>query len=154
MLKKYNIVLSYVELEEMTYLHQVFMGLSNYCCEISFKLSPINLLMSPTETIRLHAVVPTLIRKYLEDYVEPSHPKYVIPKGMSVLILADSELYANPNEFDPEHFPAEQVKARETDTFLVFGDGPRNCIGARFGKLQSRIALALLVKNCRLNLAS
>ena len=85
--------------------------------------------------------------------------KYVIPKGMSVLIPAgavhrDPEVYANPNEFDPEHFSSEQMEARETASFLGFGDGPRNCIGARFGKLQSRIALALLVKNYRLSLAS
>ena len=32
-LKKHNTVLSYEALEEMIYLHQVFMGLSNYCCE-------------------------------------------------------------------------------------------------------------------------
>ena len=39
-LKKNNRELSYEALEEMTYLHQVFMGLPNYCCEISPKLSP------------------------------------------------------------------------------------------------------------------
>ena len=32
--------LSYKALEEMTHLHQVFMGKSNYCCQISSKLSP------------------------------------------------------------------------------------------------------------------
>ena len=66
----------------------------------------------------------------------------------------DPELYANPNEFDPKHFSVEEVEARETASFLGFGDGPRNCVGARFGKLQSHIALALLVKNYRLSLAS
>ena len=44
----------------------------------------------------------------------------LIPEGA---VHNDSELYANANEFDPEHFPAEQVKARETATFLGFGDG-------------------------------
>ena len=52
---------------------------------------------------------------------------------MSVLIPAgavhrDTELYANPNEFDPEHFSVEEVEARETASFLGFGDGPRNCV--------------------------
>ena len=68
---------------------------------------------------------------------------------MSVLIPAggvhrDPELYANPIEIDPEHFSVE----------VGFGDGARNCVGARFGELQSHIALALLIKNYRLSLAS
>ena len=36
-LKKHKGELSYEALEEITYLHQVFMGKSNYCCQISSK---------------------------------------------------------------------------------------------------------------------
>ena len=114
---------------------------------------------SPSETLRLHTVVPTLIRQCAEDYVVPGYPQYKIAKGMSVMVAAgalhrDPTIYARPTEFYPEHFAPDQVAARETASFLAFGDGPRNCIGARFGKLQSRIGLALLVKNYRLSLGS
>ena len=58
----------------------------------------------------------------------------LIPAGA---VHRDPELYANPNEFDPEHFSVEEVETRETASVLGFGDGPRNGGGARFGKLQS-----------------
>lgn len=38
-------------------------------------------------------------------------------------------LYAQPNQFRPDHFSEEEVSARPRSTFLTFGDGPRMCIG-------------------------
>ena len=82
----------------------------------------------------------------------PDNPKYVIKKDMPVLIPAsaihrDAQFYPNPNEFNPDHFTPEKVAARNSVEWLPFGDGPRNCIGMRFGQMQTRIGLTLLLKN-------
>lgn len=88
-----------------------------------------------------------------EDY-KPANTNVVIQKGTSVLIPAyeihhDERFYPNPDKFDPDRFLPEVWKARHPMTFLSFGDGPRNCIGMRFGRLQSRVGLAMLLKNYR-----
>lgn len=78
-------------------------------------------------------------------------PGYVIKKGMPVLIPAaaihrDERYYPNPLDFNPDNFSAERVAARDPILWLPFGDGPRNCIGKRFGLMQTVIGLALLLK--------
>lgn len=73
---------------------------------------------------------------------------------MNVLIPAiavhrDEEYYPNANEFNPDNFLPSKVQQRDSILYLPFGAGPRNCIGLRFGEMQSRLALALLVQNFR-----
>lgn len=91
-------------------------------------------------------------RECLEDYVVPGHPKYVIKKGMPVIIPAgamhrDEKLYPDPERFNPDNFTPERVRNRDSVEWLPFGDGPRNCIGMRFGEMQARIGLAKLITN-------
>lgn len=95
-----------------------------------------------------------LNRKALSDFVVPGYPKHVIKKGMSIIIPAaamhrDEKFYPNPDRFNPDNFTPERVKNRDSVEWLPFGDGPRNCIGMRFGEMQARIGLAMLVKNFR-----
>jgi len=78
------------------------------------------------ETLRLYTVLPVLNRECLEDYEVPGHPKYVIKKGMPVLIPCgamhrDEKLYANPNTFNPDNFSPERVKERDSVEWLPFG---------------------------------
>ncbi|XP_017468128.1 PREDICTED: probable cytochrome P450 6a21 [Rhagoletis zephyria] len=105
-----------------------------------------------SETLRLYTVLPILNRQCLEDYPVPGFPKYVIKRNMRVLIPAgamhrDPDLYTNPDKFDPEHFSPEKVAQRDVIEFLPFGEGPRNCIGMRFGQMQARVGLACLLSN-------
>nr|AID61394.1 cytochrome P450 [Calliphora stygia] len=127
---------NYDNLKNMTYLDQVL-----------------------SETLRKYPIVAQLNRQAAEDYVVPGHPQYVIKKGMPVLIPVlgiqhDPEFYPNPEEFDPERFAPEVAKQRDPMEYLPFGDGPRNCIGERFGKMQSRLGLASLIRNFRFSTCS
>ncbi|XP_073813620.1 cytochrome P450 6a9-like [Musca autumnalis] len=104
------------------------------------------------ETIRLYTIVVFLNRQALEDYAVPGHSKLVIKKGMPIIIPAgaihrDERYYPEPNVFNPDNFAPEKVSARDSVVNLSFGDGPRTCIGMRFGKMQTKIGLALMLKN-------
>lgn len=105
------------------------------------------------ETLRKYPPVPALQRVAQDNY-KVANSKLVIEKGTTVMIPAyqiqhDERYYPNPEKFDPDRFLPEAWKSRHPMTFLSFGDGPRNCIGMRFGRMQSRVGLAMLLKNYR-----
>uniref|UniRef100_W8BUW7 Cytochrome P450 6a9 n=1 Tax=Ceratitis capitata TaxID=7213 RepID=W8BUW7_CERCA len=111
-----------------------------------------------SETLRKHTIVPMLTRECLEDYPVPDHPGYEIKKGMFVVIPAvgihyDEDYYPNPEEFNPDNFTPEKVAARDSVEWLPFGDGPRNCVGLRFGLMQMRVGLAYLLKNFKFSVS-
>ncbi|XP_013112019.2 cytochrome P450 6a9 [Stomoxys calcitrans] len=126
-LGQYNQETTYESIKEMKYLKQVI-----------------------DETMRLHTPLPVLNRVALEDYSVPGHPRYNIKKNMPVIIPClclhrDEEFYPNPDVFNPENFAAEKVALRDSTLHMPFGDGPRNCIGLRFAKMQIMVGLSLLL---------
>lgn len=103
------------------------------------------------ETLRKHSIVTNLIRHSLNDYAT-GDPKYVIPKDSMIMIPADSihrdpDIHPDPEKFDPERFSPEETQKRHPLTWLPFGEGPRNCIGLRFGKMQTYIGLSMLLRH-------
>lgn len=64
----------------------------------------------------------------------------------------DPTIYENPKKFNPKRFLSE--KAKSSCTFMPFGDGPRACIGYRFGILQVRIALVKLLQQFEVSTCS
>lgn len=133
-LKRHNGEWSYDSINDMHYV--------DYCIQESLKKYP---------------PAPNLIRVVTKDYDIPGHSGVVLKKGMIVnvpifAIHRDPVYYPEPEEYKPERFLPEEAAKRPSCSFLAFGEGPRNCIGMRFGLMQARIGLALLLKNFKFSL--
>ena len=121
------------------------------CLINTIKVFTIKILFYFPETLRLYGPVFQLFRTASRDYkLEKSN--LTIRKGTLTIIPiysihTDPEFYPDPEKFDPERFSEENKKNRHPMAHLPFGDGPRNCIGLRFGLMQSKIALAQLLLN-------
>ncbi|XP_074041330.1 probable cytochrome P450 6a20 [Leptinotarsa decemlineata] len=127
-LKKYNNEITYDALMEMHYLETVIY-----------------------ETLRKYPPLQFLLRKCTDNYKVPDS-NIVIEKGMVTIIPVlglhfDPEYYPDPEKFDPERFNAENKKTIPQFAWLPFGEGPRICLGLRFGMVQVKIGLISLLKN-------
>ncbi|KAL9913756.1 putative cytochrome P450 6a13 [Glossina fuscipes fuscipes] len=127
-LEKYNSQITYESLKEMTYMEQVF-----------------------NETLRKYPVAPLLPRVCVKDYRLPNSD-LILEKGLRVIIPIDAiqndpEYFKEPEKFNPDRFSsAAMPQTHPAFSFLPFGEGPRNCIGKSFGKLQAQIGLIMMLR--------
>ncbi|XP_072756852.1 probable cytochrome P450 6a17 isoform X2 [Anoplolepis gracilipes] len=103
------------------------------------------------ETLRKYPPLSFLMRQSTTSYTFDD-TKLNIPKGQKIWIPVfaihrDPDIYPKPDVFDPERFSDEGVKTRQAIHYLPFGDGPRNCIGARFAIFQTKIGLIRILRN-------
>nr|CAD7432091.1 unnamed protein product [Timema monikensis] len=101
------------------------------------------------ETLRKYPPLGWLNRECTSSFTLPGTP-CVLEKGTGIVISLlglhrDPRYYPDPDRFDPERFTEENKKSRPHCTYMPFGEGPRICIGLRFGLLQTKMALASLV---------
>nr|CAD7580213.1 unnamed protein product [Timema californicum] len=105
------------------------------------------------KTLRKYPPAPNLYRKCTVPYPIPG-TSITLEQGTRVLIPAyaihhDPEFYPDPEKFNPERFTEENKGSRPSCTYLPFGEGPRICIGVRFGLMQVKVGLATLVRHYR-----
>jgi cytochrome P450 family 6 len=102
------------------------------------------------ETLRKYPPVPFLTRECVKDYKIPDE-NIIIEKGTTVVLSVlgihyDEEYYPDPEKFDPERFTEENKNLRHHYSHIPFGEGPRLCIGMRFGLMQTKVGLTSLLK--------
>jgi len=127
-LKKYKKI-DYEAVAKMTYLDQVF-----------------------CESLRLY---PPAMRTDRQCNQSCEIGPYHIPKDMIVNISIVGvhhceEFWPEPEKFDPDRFSPENRDNIVPYSFIPFGAGPRNCIGMRLATLESKIAMAQIVKNFKI----
>ncbi|XP_059612808.1 probable cytochrome P450 6a23 [Phlebotomus argentipes] len=129
-LQKHNNEFTYEAMMDMTYLEQVV-----------------------NETMRKYPVVTNLLRICTKDYQIPDSD-VVIQKGTRTFVFTyglhhDPDYYPNPDKFDPERFTKEAIASRHPYSYIPFGEGPRICLGMRFGMMQVRIGLVALLQSLK-----
>nr|CAD7262317.1 unnamed protein product [Timema shepardi] len=111
--------------------------------------------MVVSETLRKYPALPFLDRSVQVDYKIPG-TNDILEKGTTVFIPTfgihyDPEYYPNPEKFDPERFSAKNKNGIPKYAYLPFGEGPRNCIGMRFGLMQVKTGLIHLLSKFEVN---
>ncbi|KAG5863356.1 hypothetical protein JTB14_030298 [Gonioctena quinquepunctata] len=134
-LEKHNDQITYDTLNELNYLGQVI-----------------------DETLRMYPPLPVITRRCVEDYKLPDSD-IIIEKNTRVFIAIngihyDPEYYDSPEIFNPDRFSEENKHKRNPYTHLPFGEGPRICMGIRFGMMQTKVGLTSILKNFRVKLSS
>jgi cytochrome P450 len=64
-----------------------------------------------------------------------------------------SNLWPDPERFDPERFAPPAAAGRHRFAYLPFGGGPRICIGNSFAMAEALVILAAVAQRYRLRLA-
>ncbi|KAF5285135.1 hypothetical protein FQA39_LY16824 [Lamprigera yunnana] len=105
------------------------------------------------EDLRKYPPAGVVARKCLKDYKVPGS-NLLIKTGTKVLISIqglhhDPEYFPDPEIYDPERFNEKNKKNMKPYTYLPFGEGPRNCIGAKFGTTQAKIGLVAMLRKFR-----
>lgn len=115
---------------------------------------PVKNVLFLLESLRKYPTLALLFREATIDYPVPE-VNYTIKKGTFCLIPSyafnhDPELWPEPETYDPDRFEHYTPALGHSKGFFPFGDGPKNCIGERFGKIQTKLGLVMILKNFRL----
>jgi len=111
------------QLKQMTYLEQVM-----------------------REVLRLVPPVGNIFRTVINDC---EFGGYEIPKGWNLLsgitqTHQDSQLYPEPERFDPDRFSSE--RSGKPFSYVPFGGGLRECLGKEFARLEMKLFAAKIVR--------
>jgi cytochrome P450 len=81
-----------------------------------------------------------------------------MPRGTNVLVniwfaQRDPAVWERPLEFDPDRFDEARAASRPKLSYLPFGAGQRQCIGAGFSLMEGTLGLAMLLREVHLEAA-
>ncbi|GIY91167.1 cytochrome P450 4V2 [Caerostris darwini] len=101
------------------------------------------------ESQRLYPSLPYIGRESSSDITVNG---YTIPSGTNCMIFTymlhrDSEVFPDPEKFDPDRFLPENSAGRHPFAYVPFSAGPRNCIGQRFAMMEQKVVLAHVLQN-------
>ncbi|XP_046673595.1 probable cytochrome P450 6a13 isoform X2 [Homalodisca vitripennis] len=119
--------MSYLALQEMSYMDQVI-----------------------SECLRHYPPFPFLTRRCTQNFVVPNSD-LVIEKGIELVLPIyslhhDPKYFTDPETFSPERFSKDNMKKQQHPcVYLPFGEGPRMCLGQRYGLMNVKTALATLI---------
>ncbi|WP_445300622.1 cytochrome P450 [Microcoleus sp. C2C6] len=111
------------QLKQMTYLEQVL-----------------------REVLRLIPPVRNIFRTAINAF---EFGGYEIPKGWNVVsgitqTHQDSQLYPEPDRFDPDRFSSE--RSPKPFSYVPFGGGLRDCLGKEFARLEMKLFAAKIIR--------
>ena len=101
------------------------------------------------ETLRRHPVVATLDRPCKNNY-KVANSNFVLEKGIRIRvnnigICNDPNIYAKPEQWNPDNFLKENKGKRNPYSFMAFSLGPRNCLAMRFAMFEIKVAISHLI---------
>ncbi|XP_074030046.1 cytochrome P450 6k1 [Leptinotarsa decemlineata] len=104
--------------------------------------------MCINETLRKYPIIPFLDRICKENYEVPN-TNLIIEKGTPIYIPIyglhmDGTHFPDPEKYDPDRFLKKNINGAGF-VYIPFGDGPRNCLGERFGLLSTQVALVHII---------
>ncbi len=74
--------------------------------------------------------IPAATRVLYSIYLSHRHPAY----------------WTDPDHFAPERFAGPEAGQRPAYTYVPFGGGPRNCIGAAFAQVEAKVVLTRILQ--------
>ncbi|KAJ9577527.1 hypothetical protein L9F63_005900 [Diploptera punctata] len=128
MLKKHDGQVTYEGVLEMEYLDKVV-----------------------NETLRKYPPLP-IVTRACEETTKLPGTDLVVDKGIQIMLpilglQRDPKHFPDPDKFDPERFSEEEKNKRHPFSYIPFGEGPRLCIGMRFGLMQTKVGLISVLSN-------
>ncbi|XP_072947501.1 cytochrome P450 6B7-like [Epargyreus clarus] len=125
-LKKYDNKITYDAVNEMHYLEKAFY-----------------------EAMRMYPSVAYLMRMCTTPEYTFPEIDLTINEGVKVFIPIqaiqnDEKYFTNPKKFDPDRF--DDIKDMKKFIYMPFGEGPRSCVGARLGQMQSMAGIVAVLQ--------
>jgi cytochrome P450 family 6 len=130
-------------------LKETFSKYGDFTYDAIYEMKYLDMVVN--ETLRKYPLTSFLNRKSASKYTF-EETGFTLDEDVAILIPVaglhfDPEYFPDPEKYDPERFSEENKNKIQPYTYLPFGDGPRSCIGQRFGLLVTKMALAYTLKD-------
>lgn len=106
------------------------------------------------EALRLYPPIHVGNRKAANDIDVTGYEVKAGTRVMYSIYLShrDKKYWENPEQFCPHRFDRNERGQRPPLTYVPFGGGPRNCIGATFAQIEAKVVLARILQKYKLEL--